>query len=254
MRAIPQAAIDLVHDQEETHLFVYDDAFYPAREAKPGDQIQGTLTAGTGHTGADVSIGMAVTAEMDAAWLLADLNTAASRIAALIGAVVDLLTDNQWAALLDFVFNLGANPSWTIWKRLRAKQFDAIPGEMQRFVNAGGKKLQDLVNRRNAECALWAKDEPGSDTRVVSSSVTRATPTPPTPIPPLARGKALIAGGVGAAAGAGPIVHQIMHAIEPYAEHSHYVESAMGALAVIAAISASAGIFYMVLQSRNARN
>ncbi len=218
-----------------------------------GDQIQGTLTAGTGHTNG-LTIGFAVTAEMDAAWLIADLGTAGGRLAVQIGSVVDELTDNQYGALLDFVFNLGANPAWTIWKRLKAKQFDAIPSEMQRFVNANGKKLQGLVNRRNAECALWAKDEPGTVADPVPSSVTRASPTPPTPSPALARGKALIAGGVGAAAGVGPVVHQVMQAIEPYTQHSQYVEKALGVLAVIAALSASAGIFYMVLQTQNARN
>lgn len=256
MRAIPQAAIDLVRDQEETHLFVYDDAFYPPHECVPGQAITGTLTAGTGHTGTDVVIGMIVTAEMDAKWLEADLLTASGRLFQRIDGVIDDLTDNQYAALLDFVFNLGANPAWTIWKRLRAKQFDQVPLEMQKFVNSGGKKLNGLVARRNAEVALWSKDEPGTIDIKVPSSVTRATITPPTPADPIpaSKSKGLILGGAGALAGLGPICDQISHAISPYAPHSDYVAKMLGILATISAGCAAAGIFYFWLQKRNARN
>ncbi len=256
MRAIPQSCIDLVRDQEETHLFAYDDAFYPATEVMPGETIRGTLTAGTGHTGNDVCIGMTVTAEMDAAWLLKDLETAAARLNSQIDGVIDQLTDNQYAALVDFVFNLGAAPSWTIWKRLKAKQFDQVPLEMAKFVNAGGKKVNGLVSRRNAEIALWAENEPGTDAVPMSSSITRTTLTPPTPADPIppAKSKGLILGTVGAIAGIAPGIDQVSHAIEPYSHHSDYVQKAYGFLMVVAASCATAGLIYFWLQKRNARN
>lgn len=258
MRTIPRAAIDLVHDQEETHLFSYDDAFYPPKASLSIDQIQGTLTAGTGHTGKDVTVGMIVTPDIDSAWLLQDLETAASRLFDRIGSVVDDLTDNQFAALLDFVFNLGAAPSWTIWKRLKAKQFDQVPGELTKFVNWGSppKKSTGLVNRRNAEIALWAKDEPGTTDQPAPSSTIRSTVTPPTPSDPVpaSKSKAIIAGITGAVTGGPVVVDQITHAIQPYAEHSHYVEQMLGGLALIAASCAAITIVFAFIQKRNARN
>lgn len=257
MRPIPQAAIDLVRDQEETHLFVYDDAFYPPREAKIGDQIQGHLTAGTGHTGDDVIIGMAVTAEMDAAWLLTDLNIAAGRIAMRIGAdIVAELTDNQFSALLDFTFNLGADPAWTIWKRLKAKKFDQVPLEMAKFVNSGGKKLQGLVVRRNAEIALWSLGEPGSTEAPASSSIMRTSATPPTPSDPVAPGKskALIASAVAVVSGAPPMIDQVIHTVTPYAEHSHYVEVMLGGLGLAGAVCAGLTVLFIWINKKQARN
>jgi GH24 family phage-related lysozyme (muramidase) len=260
-RQVPQAAIDLVNDQEETVLFVYDDAFYPPHECMPGDQIIGTLTAGTGHTGSDVSIGLKVTQEMNDAWLAADLLRAGTRIQVLIGTVVDALTLNQYAALLDFVFNLGADSGWTIWKRLKAKQFDQVPLELAKFVNIrkNGAMVKSigLVNRRNAEIALWSKDEPGSDTTPIPSSVTRqVAATPPTaadPVP-VTRSKGLIAGAIGSITAAPAIVTQVTQTISPWAEHSDYLQHAIGILAVVGAACATATLFFIWLDKRKAQH
>jgi len=260
MRSVPQAAIDLVKDQEETHLFVYDDAFYPAKECQPGDQIIGTLTAGTGHTD-HLTIGMQVTAEMDTAWLQSDLERAGSRISLQIGDVISALTDNQYAALLDFVFNVGANPSWTIWRRLKAKQFDQIPLELQKFVNIRKNgamvKSTDLVNRRNAEIALWSKGEPGTYDARISSSVTRqAATTPPTPADPvpITKSKGLIAGAVGAVTSAPAIINQVTQVITPYADHSNYLQHVISYLAIIGAVSATATLFFIWMNKKQAQH
>lgn len=263
IRPVPQSAFDLARREEETHLFAYDDKQRPTREARPGDVIEGTLTAGTGHTGADVTIGMTVTAEMDVAWLAADFATAARRATAKIGqAVVDDLTDNQWAATCDFVFCLGtglpSKPEWTIWRRLRARKYEQVPLEMQKFVNWGNPPVKSagLVRRRNAETELWALGEPGTAMDAPAASTTRAAPTPPTkadPVP-MAKSKALILGAAGAAAGAGPMVNQVQQAIQPYASQSHYIQQMLGILATIGGACAAAAIFYIWLQKRNAQN
>jgi len=260
MRQVPQAAIDLVKDQEETHLFVYDDAFYPAKECAPGDQIQGTLTAGTGHTD-HLSIGMAVTQQMADGWLADDLARAGTRLSLQIGDTVSQLTDNQYAALLDFVFNVGANPSWTIWKRLKAKQFDQIPLELQKFVNIRKNgamvKSTDLVNRRNAEIALWSKGEPGTYDARISSSVTRqAATTPPTPADPvpITKSKGLIAGAVGAVTSAPAIINQVTQVITPYADHSNYLQHVISYLAIIGAVSATATLFFIWMNKKQAQH
>lgn len=263
IRPVPQSAIDLARREEETHLFAFDDKHYPPHEARPGDVIEGTLTAGTGHTGADVAVGMTVTAEMDAGWLAADFESAARRATAKIGqGVVDDLTDNQWAAICDFVFCLGtgapSKPEWTIWRRLRARAFDQVPLEMQKFVNWGSPPVKSagLVRRRNAETELWALGEPGTAADAPPASATRAAPTPPTkadPVP-MAKSKALILGAAGAAAGAGPMVNQVQQAIQPYASQSHYIQQMLGVLATIGGACAAAAIFYIWLQKRNAQN
>jgi len=260
-RGIPQVAFDIIRDKEKLVLFAYDDAHYPPRPAKPGVPIDGTLTAGYGHTGEDVQIGMIVTKDLADAWLYQDLQEAAEALEKKNGAdVIEVLTSNQYGALLDFVFNLGTGDSkkseWTIWKRLRARDFDQVPLEMAKFVNAGGKKLNGLVDRRNAEIGLWAVAEPGTVDQHIPSSVTRCNPTPPTPSDPVSMGKskALIISGAGAIAGAGPMVNQVTQAIQPYAGHSDYVQKVLGILATVAAVCAAIGLFYIWMQKRNARN
>jgi lysozyme len=270
MREIPQAAIDLVVSQETAILWVYDDAMGAYRKGRPrplapGDEIHGKLTAGTGHTGDDVVIGMTVDQVLNDRWLLEDLQKAAFELEEKIGAeIVAMLTDPQYAALIDFVFNLGTGhpdrPEWTIWKRLRAKQFAQVPGELVKFVNAEVdgvmRKLPDLVKRRNAEVELWSQDEPGTRDVQIPSSVLRNTITPPTPSDPVpaSKSKGLLLGLTGAVAGAPPMISQVSQAIQPYAWSSHYVRQALGILATLAAVCALAGLAYMWLQKRQARN
>jgi len=261
-RAIPQAAIDLVRRFEETHLFAYDDAHYPARPAKPGDIIDGTLTAGTGHTGEDVQIGMLVTPAMDQAWLQADLQTAAHRATKHCGDVVNDLTENQWAAVIDFTYECGdgdpKKPEWTIWKRLRERNFDQVPQEIGRFVNWGHppQKSAGMEKRRNAERELWSEGEPGTIADKPPASVTRCNPTPPTPTDPVppAKSKGLIAGAAGAVAAVPAAIDQVTHVIAPYAQHSEYIERAVGIGFTIAGACAAVSWFYMYRQKKNARN
>ncbi len=261
-RAIPQAAIDLVRRFEETHLFAYDDKHYPPHPAQPGDTIDGTLTAGTGHTGPDVAIGMVVTAMMDQDWLQQDLQTAATRAAKRIGDVVDDLTENQWATIIDFTFECGdgdpKKPEWTIWKRLRARDFDQVPHEIARFVNFGHppQKSAGMVKRRNAETELWADGEPGTIVDKPPASITRCEPTPPTPTDPVPPGKSkgLIAGAVAGIAAVPAAIDQVGHVIAPYAQHSQFIERAIGVGFTIAGACAAISWIYMYLQKKNARN
>ena len=67
------------------------------------------------------------------------------------------LNDNEFAALVSFAFNVGINAfkSSTLLKKLNKGNYDAIPSELMKWVKAGGKKVQGLVNRRRAEGYLW---------------------------------------------------------------------------------------------------
>lgn len=260
MREIPQVAIDKAEALETPVYRAYDDK-HPSKILQPGDVVEGTLTAGVGHTGPDVVIGMSVTPALVSTWLSADLAIAARRLEAKIGAdIVACLTSCQYAALLLFVMNLGtgdpSKPEWTIWKELRAKHFDQIPAQMIRFVNWNGQKSEGLVNRRMAEIALWSTDEPGSVPSDPPSSVTRSTPTPPTPINPTppSRSKAIIAGVAGAVAAGPPMVNQATQAIQPYADHSEWMRQLLGVLAAVGGILAITGLVFMWLNLRRAQH
>jgi lysozyme len=69
-------------------------------------------------------------------------------------------TDERLAAILDFVFNLGAGAlaSSTLRKRINAGDWDDVPAQLRKWVYGGGKKLGGLVKRREEEIKLlWSK-------------------------------------------------------------------------------------------------
>lgn len=75
------------------------------------------------------------------------------------------LQQHQFDALVSFVFNVGPgspNPSKpggfyrsTLRRRLNEGDYAAVPEQMARWVNAGGKRVRGLVVRRQAEIFLW---------------------------------------------------------------------------------------------------
>jgi len=67
------------------------------------------------------------------------------------------LTPNQRAALVSWIFNLGAGAfrASTLCKRVNERAFHKVPGEMMRWVLAGGKPLKGLIRRRAAEAELF---------------------------------------------------------------------------------------------------
>jgi lysozyme len=60
------------------------------------------------------------------------------------------------AALIDFVYNLGAGrlQSSTLRKRVNEEDWDAATSELTKWVRGGGKILPGLVKRRAAEALL----------------------------------------------------------------------------------------------------
>ena len=67
------------------------------------------------------------------------------------------LTQNQFDALVAWTFNLGPtnlNES-TMLRKLNEGDYGSVPEEMRRWNKAGGKVLQGLVRRRNAEAELF---------------------------------------------------------------------------------------------------
>ena len=164
-RPIPDLAVDFVSQWEGCELSAYRD-------------VAGVWTVGFGHTGADVIPGLRITKAQAMALLKDDLRVAAARLEARVGKeVLAALSEEQFTALLSFAFNLGANPSWTIWKVLKARKFDQVPPQLMRFVNAGGKVVSGLVNRRAAEWnfTLPASNASGSKSPPSQSSSSSAS-------------------------------------------------------------------------------
>ena len=240
-RDIPDVAVDFIAQHEGLRLTAYKDSV-------------GVWTIGYGST-SGVEAGMTITKAEAKARLKVDLRQSATRIDQRIGAIVDELTENQYAALLSLVFNVGAGPGWTLWKRLKARQFDQIPGEIIKFCNAGGKKIQGLVNRRADEVKLWATDEPGSVGLSLPSSETRVMVTPPTPADPTppAKSAQLISGGIAAATTTTVAVQQLSAQVLPFADRSERVGKIVQALAVVGAIAVVVGFVLAWLKKREAR-
>ena len=118
----------------------------------------GVWTIGYGHTATagepKPCAGMVITAAEAESILLKDLTQYEAAVESLVKVE---LNDNQFAALVSFVYNipLASFKKSTLLKKLNAGNYDAVPTELMKWTKAGGKKIQGLVNRRRAEGYLW---------------------------------------------------------------------------------------------------
>ena len=72
--------------------------------------------------------------------------------------VLSNITQNQFDALVSFTYNLGPSnlQKSTLLKKVNKNPNDpSISKEFSKWVNAGGNKIQGLVNRRDAEAKLY---------------------------------------------------------------------------------------------------
>lgn len=137
----------------------------------------GVWTIGFGHTG-NVKPGQVCKAEQASKWLRADLLEAEMTVDRFVKVE---LSDNQFGALVAFVFNVGvaAFASSTLLRKLNAGDSASVPGELAKWnkITVSGKKVpsKGLSNRRAAEIGLWASGE-----HVASSAepVSSAAPKP----------------------------------------------------------------------------
>ena len=67
------------------------------------------------------------------------------------------LKQNEFDSLVSWVFNLGPSnlSSSTLLQKLNNKDWDDVPSQIKRWNKAGGKVLQGLIRRREAEALLW---------------------------------------------------------------------------------------------------
>lgn len=118
--------------------------------------IAGILTIGYGHTnlagGFKVSPGQVITEKQAEEILRSDLKKFEDQVSSLVKVP---LNDNQFSSLVSFHYNTGALGKSTLLKKVNSKDFKAVPGEFLKWVNAGGKFVKGLENRRKDEINLW---------------------------------------------------------------------------------------------------
>jgi lysozyme len=118
----------------------------------------GVWTIGYGHTGPDVHKGLRITQNQATALLLKDVQSAADCVNKL---VTVQLTQDEFDALVDFVFNVGSGnfANSTLLKLLNAGDFNGAVNEFQKWDKAGGVVLPGLLKRRLAEANLFRKGQ-----------------------------------------------------------------------------------------------
>ncbi|EOH4135354.1 lysozyme [Pseudomonas aeruginosa] len=135
-----QRGIDLIKSFEGLRLSAYQDSV-------------GVWTIGYGTT-RGVTPYMTITVEQAERMLANDIQRFEPELDKLVKVP---LNQNQWDALMSFVYNLGsANlASSTLLKLLNKGDYRGAADQFPRWVNAGGKRLEGLVKRRAAERALF---------------------------------------------------------------------------------------------------
>lgn len=110
---------------------------------------KGVWTIGYGHT-LGVYAGMTCTQEQALAWLAQDMGWACAVVKRLVQ--VPLL-QNEFDALVDFVFNAGSGnfAASTMLKLINQGNLGGAAGEFERWDEAGGAVIAGLLRRRLAE-------------------------------------------------------------------------------------------------------
>jgi lysozyme len=113
----------------------------------------GVWTIGYGHI-KGVKEGMTITKEQAEEMLLEELVEYENYV---LEAVNHQLDQCMFDALVSWTYNLGPSNlnSSTMLKVLNAGDYDAVPEQIKRWNKAGGKVLQGLVRRREAEALLF---------------------------------------------------------------------------------------------------
>lgn len=110
-------------------------------------------TIGYGHT-KDVNEGATCTKAQAVAWLKEDVQWA---LAEVHRDVKVTLTDEELAALVDFVFNVGGTNFLhsTLLRKLNNGDHEGAAEEFEKWDMAAGKHMAGLLRRRQAEAAMF---------------------------------------------------------------------------------------------------
>jgi lysozyme len=126
----------------------------------------GVPTIGFGTTAADIgTVPAGCTRQQAEGWLRTNI---ARKYEPAVNALGVPMSQNQFDALVSLAYNCGPGAmGWDIGKAMRRHDYVGASACFPRYVYAGGRKLQGLINRRAAERRLF--DTPGG---------------PPSPAPP----------------------------------------------------------------------
>jgi lysozyme len=142
-RKITQDGLDFIQDVEGCKLFAYLDT-------------GGVWTIGVGHTGPEVVKGLTCSMEQALQWLKEDSEEAQEAVRQ---SVDGLLTQNQFNALVSFVFNVGVNAfkKSTMLKLINKGDFDGAAKEFPKWNKDNGKEVLGLSKRRILEQSVFEK-------------------------------------------------------------------------------------------------
>mgnify|MGYP003134789563 FL=1 len=117
----------------------------------------GVWTIGYGHT-KDIVEGMTISKEQAEEMLVDELHEYENYINKYVTVA---LSQNQFDALVSWVYNLGpANlKASTLLKVLNQGKYEDVPAQIKRWNKAGGKVLEGLIRRREAEACLFQGKE-----------------------------------------------------------------------------------------------
>ena len=142
---VSPSGVDLICNFEGLRLKAYDDGV-------------GVWTIGFGTTkypnGIRVKKGDACTLDQAKAYMQNDLKSFEQTVN---NTVKVPLNQNQFDALVSLAYNIGTNAfsKSTLVKKLNANDIRGAADQFDVWVNAGGKRMQGLVNRRAKEKALF---------------------------------------------------------------------------------------------------
>lgn len=147
---ISQRGIDFIVSFEGRHKLLSDGRYqaYLDTLAKPAvPTIYCGLTKG-------VKMGMCITEEQGEAMFRKELAVYEDAVEKYVKVP---LNQNQFDALVSFVYNCGPNAlkNSTLLKRLNAGKYAEVPAQLARWNKAGGKVWPGLTRRRAAEGALF---------------------------------------------------------------------------------------------------
>lgn len=136
---------------------------------QPYRDLAGVVTIGYGTTRypCKTPVTMAdspVTEKLASYYLVHHLNEDGIKIRRFIKENKLNLNDNQFSALMSFSYNLGVKKvikEGSVCRSLKEKKYDEVPKAMKKYckarVDGKLKKIQGLINRREAECELYLK-------------------------------------------------------------------------------------------------
>ena len=140
MQSINEQGLELIKHFESLELKAYQDSV-------------GVWTIGWGHT-KGVQQGMEITEAEAETFLRTDLNEFEQAVSDLVSVELD---DNQFSALVSFVFNLGPTNfrNSTLLRKLNQGDYEGAADQFKLWSKAGGVRMKGLVRRRLSERNLF---------------------------------------------------------------------------------------------------